>query len=170
MGREIRRVPANWNHPRDKRGHYIPLKDNFNKSLAEWIEEEQKWNAGLRNDWEGNWKSIETEYRHYSYSEWAGKKPIKEDYMPDWLPQERTHFQMYEDTSEGTPISPVMPDEESLAHWLADNKASAFGNFTASYEEWLATIKAGYAVGMILDNRGMRSGVEFEGDKEKNGN
>ena len=25
MGREIRQVPANWEHPKDENGHYKPL-------------------------------------------------------------------------------------------------------------------------------------------------
>ena len=66
---------------------------------------------------------------------------------------------MYEDTSEGTPISPIFENAEDLAHWLADNKASAFGGMTATYEEWLSTINRGYAVGMVMDKNGLRSGV-----------
>jgi hypothetical protein len=66
---------------------------------------------------------------------------------------------MYETCSEGTPISPVMPDAVSLAHWLADNKASAFGRETATFEQWLATIKAGSAPSAMIDRRGLRSGV-----------
>ena len=41
--------------------------------------------------------------------------------------EERTHYQMYETCTEGTPISPVMETPENLARWLADNGASAFG-------------------------------------------
>lgn len=25
MGREVRRVPANWQHPKNVEGHYVPL-------------------------------------------------------------------------------------------------------------------------------------------------
>jgi len=47
---------------------------------------------------------------------------------------------MYETCTEGTPISPVMDSLETLARWLADNGASAFGEMTATYEQWLKII------------------------------
>lgn len=49
-----------------------------------------------------------------SYEEYAGPRPDASDYMPDWPEAERTHYQMYENTSEGTPISPVMATPEDL--------------------------------------------------------
>lgn len=37
MGRELRKVPANWEHPKDENGHYIPLYGRpFTKELADW--------------------------------------------------------------------------------------------------------------------------------------
>lgn len=57
---------------------------------------------------------------------------------------------MYENTSEGTPISPAFETPEELAHWLADNGASAFGSETASYESWLRICRGGFAPGMII--------------------
>jgi hypothetical protein len=80
--------------------------------------------------------------------------------MPQWPEEERTHWQMYEDTSEGTPISPVMESPEALARWLVDNGASAFADQTASYEAWLATIRRGFAPSMIISGGRMQSGVE----------
>lgn len=44
--------------------------------------------------------------------------------MPRWSAKKRTHLQMYETCSEGTPISPVMATAEELAHWLADKLAA----------------------------------------------
>jgi len=80
--------------------------------------------------------------------------------MPEWPESERTHIQMYETCSEGTPISPVMDDPEKLAHWLADNGASAFGGMTATYEQWLATIQQGFAVSLVYSpGGGIQSGV-----------
>lgn len=63
----------------------------------------------------------------YTIEEWCGPRPVPEDYMPDWQEEERTHLQMYESTTEGTPISPIMATKEELARWLADTNASAFG-------------------------------------------
>ena len=71
-------------------------------------------------------------------------------------------WQMWEDCTEGSPISPVFKTPEELAQWLADNKASAFGSMTATYEQWLATIKKGYAIGMVCGpNIKLQSGVEY---------
>lgn len=37
MGREIRRVPMDWEHPKDERGYFIPLFDRDYESVGlEW--------------------------------------------------------------------------------------------------------------------------------------
>jgi hypothetical protein len=75
-------------------------------------------------------------------------------------PPEGPGWQMWETTSEGSPISPVFPTPEELARWLADTGASAFGDETATYEEWLATIRRGWAVSAVCTpGRGLESGV-----------
>lgn len=81
--------------------------------------------------------------------------------MPSWPESERTHFQMYETTSEGTPISPALPTGEELARWLADHGASAFGTMTATYEQWLAVIRGAYAPSavLLLDREALDVGV-----------
>lgn len=82
MGREVRKVPASWQHPTD---------------------EENGWLI-----------------------------PLDTGDMPQWKPGEANCFQMYENVTEGTPISPVMDSPEALAQWLADNKAPAFADHPAS--------------------------------------
>lgn len=160
MGREVRMVPAGWEHPTDENGNYIPLMDGFNERLARWDEESAKWDQGLVSDWNGGWQPKPADCHSETFADWSGERPEPSEYMPDWPVEQRTHFQMYEDTSEGTPISPVMETPERLARWLADNGASAFGSMTATYAQWMATIQAGYAVGMVADSRhGLRSGV-----------
>lgn len=83
------------------------------------------------------WQPLEDEYQHLSFADWNGPKPKPEDYMPDWAEAERTHYQMYETTTEETPLSPVMDSPEALARWLTDTNASAFGNLTTDYNTWL---------------------------------
>jgi hypothetical protein len=92
--------------------------------------------------------------------------------MPDWPKEQRTHYQMYETTTEGTPISPVMDSPESLARWLVDNNAASFGPCTATYEQWLGTIlsEVGVVAAIIEPGKGLRSGVEVIGQKEYNRN
>src|SRR5678815_4927243 len=139
MGREIRRVPADWQHPKDARGRYVPLLDGLTKATTEWDEGNAKWAEGLRSDFKGGWQPIEDDEAG-SYADWTGKRPRPEDYMPDWPAEQRTHLMMYEDTSEGTPISPAFETPEELARWLTDSNASAFGGMHATYEQWLATV------------------------------
>lgn len=162
MGREVRHVPANWQHPKNERGCYVALLGgSFAADLSTWQAEKAKWDEGLVRDYSNNgWKARESGRHDGSYEEWSGERPEAGNYMPDWPEAERTHLQMYENTSEGTPISPVMATPEELARWLADNRASAFGNSTATYDQWLATIRAGWAVSAVIENGVFRSGVE----------
>ena len=163
MGREIRMVPADWQHPRDEDGSFKSLHDGFNKDLDEWNEGNDKWRQGFISKWTKagyEWEPRgDTCPSCKSYADWAGDQPKSDEYMPDWPPEQRTHLMMYENTSEGSPISPAFKTPEELARWLADNKASAFGGMTATYEQWLATCKSGYAPSAVLTSRGLESGV-----------
>jgi hypothetical protein len=142
MGREVRKVPVSWEHPRNDKGKYIPMHEHF-----PYNEEEIK--EGLRDGW------LKDEPPNYGC-----------DVMPQWPVAERTHYQMYEDTTEGTPVSPVMDTPEKLARWLADNGASAFASQTASYEAWLSMIKRGSVPSaMIVPGKGVISGVEGMEDR-----
>jgi hypothetical protein len=81
-----------------------------------------------------------------------------------WTPTEPPAgegWQMWETTSEGSPISPVFPTAEALAEWLARTGASTFGRMTATYEQWLRMIVGdGSAVSMIATGGVLMSGVE----------
>lgn len=163
MGREVRRVPANWEHPKTD-GGYIPLHGrSYSEAIAEWDEGKSKWDEGLRDDWNGGWKPLTGDEDAKSYADWAGERPVEADYMPDWPEADRTHYQMYETTSEGTPISPVLSTPEELARWLTDNNASAFAGQGASYGAWLRVCRGGYAPSAVMDANGLRSGVEAFG-------
>lgn len=162
MGREVRRVPKDWQHPKKREWNSLkgcfetvhqPMHDrSFAEDMREWYAGWEAWERGERPE------GAESE----TYWEYAGGPPNPEYYMPDWPEHERTHLMMYEDTSEGTPISPAFETPEELARWLADNNASAFGGMTATYEQWLAMCKRGWAPSMIISNGRMQSGVEAE--------
>ena len=74
-------------------------------------------------------------------------------------PPEGPGWQMWETTSEGSPISPVFETPEKLARWLAETGASSFGDSGASFTQWLGMIKAGWAPSMIAGSHGIESGV-----------
>jgi hypothetical protein len=80
--------------------------------------------------------------------------------MPQWGEGEATHYMMYEDTTEGTPISPAFATPEELARWLTDNGASAFAGRPASYEAWLRVCLGGFAPSCVISCCGVESGVE----------
>jgi len=150
MGREVRKVPANWEHPRytdDNApyalavGRHIPMHNGgYEDAAAEFMEKAKE--QGLE-----------------AAMDYFGEPPRKEVYMPDWPEAERTHFMMYEDTSEGTPISPAFETPEELARWLADTGASAFGSQTATYEAWLRVARGGFVPSAVLTDDGLQSGV-----------
>lgn len=138
MGRQLRKVASNWQHPKNENGNYIPLLDGkFSERLAKWEEENEQWEKGFRDDWNGGWKPREADELNMTFAEWDGEKPVKEDYMPEWKEEELTHIQLYENTSEGTPISPVYlaSEIEKLCEYAAEN-CSTFADFKASKEEW----------------------------------
>ncbi len=151
MGREARRVPADWQHPKHevpdyRTGRmvefYKPLYpgESYAPRAAEFV---AKLNA------DGLQEAID----------WCGC-PDKDDFMPDWPAEQRTHLMMYEDTSEGTPISPAFATPEELARWLADTNASAFGREGASYEAWLRIARGGWAPSMVFTPQaGLQNGV-----------
>lgn len=80
----------------------------------------------------------------------------------EWVdPPSGEGFQLWENTSEGSPLSPVFENPEDLAKWLADNKASSFGSHTESYETWLKFIMgSGWAPSMVVTDGQLMSGVE----------
>lgn len=159
MGREVRRVTATWEHPKKNDGRYQPMFETYyGDALNEWLSDHNKWEDGTHPDLIENPKYKE-EYPFYAL--YGGNPPDVEYYQSKkYSEEELTHIQMYEDTSEGTPISPVFDNAEDLARWLADNNASSFGSSTATYEQWLSTINRGWSPSMIMDNNGLRSGVE----------
>lgn len=152
MSREVRRVPANWQHPKYDaeevaargdylRGRYKPLRRGYEADASDFL--------ALANA-----KGLQEAVDYF------GQAPNREHYMPDWPDAERTHLMMYETTSEGTPISPSFATPEELARWLADSGASAFGSSGATYEQWLSAARRGWSPSAVMEGGRMMSGVE----------
>jgi hypothetical protein len=126
MGREIRRVPPNWEHPKkqvpDHRTwtmveRYQPLYDQpFAPRMREWYAEWEAWERGERPA-----HCDDEESRKLQFWEWDGGPPDPEYYRPDWKEEEMTWFQVYETVSEGTPVSPPFATEDELIDYLAAN-------------------------------------------------
>lgn len=153
MGHSVRKVPANWEHPKDENGCYIPLFDGFNAELEGWREGLRRWNDGLVEDFGGltrmpsdnasdrAWKPKPADVTG-SYSEWVGKdEPNPQSYTLDWPVVERTHFQVYQNITEGSPVSPVFESLNEIAQWLVDNPGKFYDGDEATVEEWLYTLE-----------------------------
>ena len=119
MGRKIRRVPADWQHPRDERtGHYKPLYDHDYESAARgWIADLVAWENGADVLPSGHNIASARKFFRY-YWEYAGPPPDEEYCRPAWTPEQATHYQVYENVSEGTPVSPVFATLDALVEWL----------------------------------------------------
>lgn len=163
MGREVRMVPADWQHPKEQVPNWRPgqMEERYKPLHApSWAEAAKAWDAE-REAWErGEFPEYASEdSRKLPFDEWSGRRPYSGDYMPDWPAEQRTHFMMYEDTSEGAPISPAFATPEELARWLADNGASALGSEAATYEQWLRVARGGWAPSMVIADGVLQSGV-----------
>lgn len=137
MGREIRRVPPNYQHPmRDcphspwaggcdtaKRNNgkcYQPLYDrDYESEMSEWIENHNLWLSGdhpCQSD--PNYPSAsECKY----YAQFEGNPPDVDYYPPKWAENEATWFQLYETVSEGTPVSPPFATQDELIDYLQNH-------------------------------------------------
>lgn len=173
MGREVRRVPADWQHPKDDDDeHYKPLYDkSFENAAIDWKRD--------LADFED--QSPEERGTALEYWEWNGNPPDRDTYRPNWPAASRTHYQLYETVTEGTPLSPPMPSLEDLALWLANNgdywtQWRPDRNRNKSYETWLAFLKQGWAPSMVvevssnsskvIDGVDFAAGVKTQGDVE----
>lgn len=132
MGREIRRVPPRWEHPkrmypnhqagRMEEG-YQPLYDqDFESAMQEWLEELSAWLHGGFAKVKAEHPDIERrdDEPYREFCEWHGDPPDKDYYRPKWDESAATHYQMYETVSEGTPVSPVFATKEELVEYLVE--------------------------------------------------
>lgn len=149
MGREIRRVPAGWEHPtyinKHRGGEYHPLFDRSYKEAAEeWLKECIDWTKDILP----SYTHAESYKENPFYWDYAGMPPDKEYYRPEWTEEERTHYQMYETVSEGTPITPVFATLEELADYLVNVGTEWGGPWDRETAERFC--KVGYAPSMII--------------------
>lgn len=104
MGREVRPVALNWEHPRnpgtysDGTPRYMPLcsREDLRIHLQDYAEHPENWDDGA---------------------------PDPADYMPE-IPEGTPYgWCFYETVTEGTPCSPVFATKDELAAWLSSPEA-----------------------------------------------
>ena len=137
MGRELRKVPANWEHPKNDNGKYKPMYDEFyGDAFAEWLKNHNEWINGTHSDLI---ERPELKDKYPFYAMWSGNAPDVEYYQTKkYSEEELTHIQLYQTTSEGSPISPVFKADEleKLCEWASEN-ATTFANFKTTKEQWM---------------------------------
>ena len=117
MGREIRRVPPGWEHPTDKLGNYQPMFDHT-------IEHAQ------------------AEFRASKYAEVRALADTLDPlyYRREWE-NEPTAYQVYETITEGTPVSPVLLNEDELRGWLIGRGSSRVAADAFIKQGWVPTFE-----------------------------
>ena len=76
---------------------------------------------------------------HGSVEKWHGQRAAA-DALEGFDPPAGDGWQMWENTSEGSPMSPVFETADALIDWLVDTGASYFGDTAASREQWSAVV------------------------------
>lgn len=131
MSREIRRVPANWDHPQKEHKYsgkqeyrslmqwdYKEELETFFEDLKKYYKEYEEFETG-EVFWE--WKEYQkSKAQGHTYEDWAWKPPTPPnpyDYMPtgEW-------YQLFQTVSEWTPLSPPFETKWELIDWLSNNK------------------------------------------------
>ncbi len=128
MGREIRRVPANWQHPMQECKHspwrggcdeakrnggkcYRPLYDqDYETAAKEWLDGCIAWANKTHEDYNDDFPY---------YWDYAGAPPDGECYRPKVNDADRTWVQVYETVSAGAPVTPPFATKGELIDYLA---------------------------------------------------
>lgn len=186
MGREIRRVPPNWQHPEKERfsfstgrweKSYQPLYDRTcEEAWEDWKEEYEKWIREEHDRVIADYgeEKYPKDQPYTSFCKWHGTPPTPEYYHPKWK-EEATWWQVYETVSEGTPVTPPFATQEELVDYLVangdfwDQKRREEGCTTMDCSPWSRKAAekfvygSGWAPSFILTSKGLQSGVEAMG-------
>ena len=133
MGREIRRVPPDWDHPKESKfdfikqtevERYTPMLDqDADTAWQEWQAEYNEWVGGAYTEAieECGPGEIKENQPYAAFCEWNGPPPDPEYHRPRWAEGEATWFQVYETVSEGTPVTPPFETQQELIDYLVTN-------------------------------------------------
>lgn len=153
MGREIRNVPANWEHPKNNSGKYQPLMANYVRALEHYkddVEEFIKHIAEVLSDksetiiYKQKFTDPQKVFTYLTEDDQLTIPNIK-DYMPSgsWC-------QLYEDVSEGMPLSPPFATKQKLVEWLSNNED--FWGSEWSKEAAQDIVETGFAMSGVISN------------------
>lgn len=160
MGREIRHVPKNWEHPKTWDGHFKPLCDDYIGTLEYYKKDVDEFifhmteiiQKGKVKIYDRVFEDVKELYE-YKCEDGQMNPPDINDYMPsgDW-------FQLFENVSEGTPLSPPFETKEGLVKWLINNPDYIGHQWTKEQAEGI--VKYGYSPSMVIMDRKLYTSEE----------
>lgn len=168
MGRQLLRVPPNWEHPKTTRYDYHLNKD-------------EECYEPLHADYEGAMADFKADVEKMGLEkalEEHGGGPRRSDYM-NFDGVEPTWYQIYETVSEGTPVTPPFETREALVDYLVANgdfwdqqrRAEGLrGGYQMPCDPWSRksaeafVMGSGWAPSMVVNNGVIKSGVEAMAD------
>ena len=118
MGREIRRVPPNWEHPECtgfmKTGPQ-PMRDTeYAPHIEKWMDGYFLWKIGEHQH------QKENPDHKGEYWDLVGCPPNPLYFRPKFK-EEPTWYQVYENVTEGTPCTPPFETKEELVNYLVEH-------------------------------------------------
>ena len=162
MGREVRMVVPNWEHPKEEtynhmtrqyKKTFIVMYDGaFEPAMEEWVMEYNNWKLGI-----GGYG--DREFSLEEFLDWIGSPPDPKYYRPNWKKENMTWFQIYETVSEGTPISPPFETKEELIEWMSNNLDYWGKQWTREQAEHFVN-GSGFALSGICVNGQCKNGYE----------
>lgn len=160
MGREVRRVPPNWQHPtregsRDRHDYQPMYKTRFDEALAEWLAEFDRIRRGEFKDYEAECYAAAPNPLAAWLADYNAPPKDEGQWRP-WTDEEATWFQVWETVSEGSPITPPFATKAELVEYLVrsgDFWRQAEGRGGYSREAATAFVEDEWAPSMVLMKR-----------------
>lgn len=135
MGRELKRVPMDFNYPKHKvwYGFYLGLNTCISDNDSGHCEQCRKM---------AEIKGIPmTSYNCPDFDKYLEEPLAKLNEL--LAPPTGDGYQLWETTSEGSPASPVFATLDELCEWC-EKYATTFANFKASKDEWKEMLGEGF--------------------------
>lgn len=139
MGRELKRVPLDFDYPLGKVWEgYCPSLEKFKsiKGITKQVPEILKYQGNVCNECDKKFNNCSESAR---YCVWHNED-LKKIWYYD-VPKGEG-YQLWETTTEGSPKSPVFKMLDELCEWCEEN-ANTFAEFKATKEQWMKMLGEG---------------------------
>jgi hypothetical protein len=162
MGREIRRVPPNWEHPKKMFSRFVPGRGYCQVEDYQPMHDEDF--ATAMDAWYAGWKAWDpAENDGDQYWDEEGAPPDPAHYRPAWPEGIATWWQVYQTVSEGSPVTPPFATPEELIDYLATkgdfwDQDRGNGPWNRAAAERFVK-KDGWAMSMMVVRGGPNAGV-----------